>query len=194
MFFLPRLSEEVWRSNSGNFCRMYRTIDLLLSCVVLKFPCMSANSLLRNYHYFTIYDSLRHWPQKGSAASKWFLLHSVVHAHLWLFENTVLNAAQCGTFFLGRSKDKTFLKRSLSKNVAGNVTSEKEDSCRSHSVHLGTCYIAGYDRDMIQSLMRQTQKKNNASKVHGKYCWDLTIYWAICNSFRDKSFIIKVKK
>lgn len=59
-------------------------------------------------------------------------------------------------FFLGRSKGKTFLKRGFSKNGAGNITNEKEGSCRSHSVHLGTCYIAGYDRDMIQSLTRQT--------------------------------------
>lgn len=91
-------------------------------------------------------------------------------------------------FFLGRSEDKTFLKSGFSKNVAGNITNEKEGSYRSHSVHLGTCHIADYDRDMIQSLMRQTQKKNNASKVDRKYCWDLTIYWAVCNSFRDKSF------
>lgn len=73
-------------------------------------------------------------------------------------------------FFLGRSKDKTFLKRGFSKKVAGNITNEKEGSCRSHSVHLRTCHIADYDGDMIKSLMRQTQKKNNASKVNRKYC------------------------
>lgn len=32
------------------------------------------------------------------------------------------------------------------------------------------------------------KRKNNAPKVDRKYCWDLTIYWAVCNSFRDKSF------